>query len=60
MASVTFTYSDGTKETLNQPRRQADILAARYRAKIGREFRLFNADFTKDRIAALVSVEQSA
>jgi hypothetical protein len=57
MATVTLTYSDGTSETLCQPRqRQADRIAALYQAKIGHDFRLFNGSFTEDRIVQLVSV----
>jgi hypothetical protein len=51
-------FSDGTVESIAQPRRQmAERLAERYRGKIGRTFRLFNADHTADRFPMLTAVE---
>jgi hypothetical protein len=61
MASVKLTYSDGTEETVTQPSAaQAERIAERYTAKIGRTFRLFNADFTQDSLAELTNVEFTA
>lgn len=61
MATVKLTYSDGTVETVTQPAMaKAERIADRYSAKIGRDFRLFNADFTQDRLAKLVGVECGA
>lgn len=51
-------FSDGTVDRVGQPRlAMAERMAARYRAKIGRKFRLLNDAFTEARFPTLTAVE---
>lgn len=51
-------FDDGTVDRIGQPRQaMAERMAERYRDKIGRPFRLFNAALTEARFPTLTAVE---
>jgi hypothetical protein len=53
--TVKLTYSDGTIEHLALANPQRFV--AKWQKSVGKTFRLFSADFSKQRFAKLVSVE---